>query len=83
MPKIRVDFEEAGRQTRERIAQALVELEALRRTVLQIGLPGEDPETGLASGELADALNQVAAIESLMHDQLSRNREAHMGRARS
>ncbi len=80
MPKIQVDFGEAGRQTRERIHEALTELEAVRETVLQIGLPGEDPKTGLASDELADALNHVAAIEGLMRDQLSRNREAHMGR---
>ena len=80
MPKIEVNFEEAGRRMRERIAQALADLENIRETLTQIGLPDEDPETGVATHELAEGLNHVGALESLMRDQLSRNREAHMGR---
>ncbi len=41
MPKIDVNFEEAGRRTRERIMQALTELESIRVTVQQIGLPAK------------------------------------------
>jgi hypothetical protein len=79
MAKISVNFAEARRRSRDRITQALTELRRIEETVKQLGLPSEDPETGLADRELKDALNCIGALEALMNDQLYRNREPRKG----
>jgi hypothetical protein len=64
---------------RERIAQALADLENIRETLTQIGLPDEDPDTGVATHELAEALNHVGALESLKRPVVPESRRTWVG----